>query len=51
MDGIQTHRSWWVARDQIIEVKRLGSAYEANLRCGITVPISRRRKALVSRGL
>ena len=51
LDGIQTHRSWWVASDQIIDVKAVGSAYEARLRCGITAPISRRRKAMVSRGL
>ncbi|MEM7702623.1 MAG: LytTR family DNA-binding domain-containing protein [Pseudomonadota bacterium] len=51
IDGFQTHRSWWVAREQIIDVKPLGSAYEATLRCGLKVPISRRRKAMVSRGL
>ncbi|MEM7689012.1 MAG: LytTR family DNA-binding domain-containing protein [Pseudomonadota bacterium] len=51
MGGIQTHRSWWVAREQILDVKPLGSAYEATLRCGLKVPISRRRKAAVSRGL
>ena len=51
LDGIHTHRSWWVARDQIIDIKPLGSAYEATLRCGMKVPISRRRKASVSKGL
>ena len=51
VDGIHTHRSWWVARNQIIDVKPLGSAYEATLRCGMKVPISRRRKASVSKGL
>lgn len=51
IDGFQTHRSWWVAREQIIDVKPLGSAYEATLRCGLKIPISRRRKAMVARGL
>lgn len=51
VDGIQTHRSWWVARGEILQVKPLGSAYEATLRCGLKVPISRRRKATVSKGL
>lgn len=51
VDGIQTHRSWWVARDEILEVKPVGSAFEASLRCGMRVPISRRRKTLVARGL
>ncbi|MEM1197242.1 MAG: LytTR family DNA-binding domain-containing protein [Pseudomonadota bacterium] len=51
VDGIQTHRSWWVAREEILEVRPVGSAYEASLRCGMRVPISRRRKAMVTRGL
>jgi len=51
VDGVHTHRSWWVARDQIVDVKPLGSAYEATLRSGMKVPISRRRKASVSKGL
>lgn len=51
VDGLQTHRSWWVARDEIVEITPVGSAYEATLRSGMTVPISRRRKAAVSKGL
>lgn len=51
VEGIQTHRSWWVTLDQIVEVKPVGSAYEAVLRSGMTIPISRRRKAAVSKGL
>ncbi|MEM6857205.1 MAG: LytTR family DNA-binding domain-containing protein [Pseudomonadota bacterium] len=51
VDGFQTHRSWWVALEQIVNVKPIGSAYQATLRCGLEVPISRRRKAVVSRGL
>lgn len=49
--GVQTHRSWWIALDQLVDVKPLGSAYEATLVSGLKVPVSRRRKAELSRAI
>ena len=51
LQGIQTHRSWWIALSEISEIKPLGSAYEAILTSGLKVPISRRRKPDVSRAM
>jgi|GEM_PF-1341712 len=49
LNGLQTHRSWWIALDEIVETKAAGSAYEATLRSGLKVPVSRRRKADLTR--
>lgn len=51
IEGVQTHRSWWVATDAIREVRRAGSAYEAVLASGLIVPVGRRRKSEVSQAL
>ncbi|MEO1014765.1 MAG: LytTR family DNA-binding domain-containing protein [Pseudomonadota bacterium] len=51
IEGVQTHRSWWVATDAVDEVRRTGSAYEAVLDSGLTVPVGRRRKADVTKAL
>ncbi|MEL6112907.1 MAG: LytTR family DNA-binding domain-containing protein [Pseudomonadota bacterium] len=41
--GVQTHRSWWVAIEQIEAIRRAGSAYEVTLASGLAVPVGRRR--------
>ncbi len=51
IDGVQTHRSWWVATAAVDEVRRTGSAYEAVLDSGLTVPVGRRRRSDVSKAL
>jgi hypothetical protein len=43
--GFRTHRSWWVAADAIDGVKWLRGRGEAQLTCGLTVPISRSNAA------
>ncbi|MEO1202590.1 MAG: LytTR family DNA-binding domain-containing protein [Pseudomonadota bacterium] len=43
LDGKQVHRSFWVAHDAILGVKRHGNAYRLILRDDATVPLSRRR--------
>ena len=40
-DGQQTHRSWWVAREGIIESVRKNGKYSLVLKSGVTAPISR----------
>lgn len=42
-DGIQTHRSWWVARDGVAEKKGKNGKQSLLLKCGTEVPISRAR--------
>ncbi|MEL7016999.1 MAG: LytTR family DNA-binding domain-containing protein, partial [Pseudomonadota bacterium] len=41
--GVQTHRSWWVALEQIDAMRRAGSAFELTLTSGQVVPVGRRR--------
>lgn len=40
MDGIQPHRSWWVARDAVAQSKRMGRGHRLILRNGQEVPVS-----------
>ncbi len=42
-DGKQVHRSFWVARNAILGVRRHGNSYRLVLRDDKTVPLSRRR--------
>lgn len=39
--GEQTHRSWWIARDAIAEVIRVGRTLELVLRNGARAPVAR----------
>lgn len=41
-EGLQAHRSWWVARDAIIEVVRDGRNLRLKLLNGLEVPVARR---------
>jgi LytTr DNA-binding domain len=45
--GLQVHRSWWVARDSIVSTARDGRNLTLNLANGITVPVSRDGAALL----
>ncbi|MEO0575087.1 MAG: LytTR family DNA-binding domain-containing protein [Pseudomonadota bacterium] len=49
--GLRTHRSWWVALEEIVDVRSAGSAYEVVLNDGLVVPVSRRRKAALTSAL
>lgn len=51
IDGLQVHRSWWIALDQIIEITSAGSAYEAKLKTELVVPVSRRRKSALTQAM
>ena len=46
-DGVQTHRSHWVNLAHIVDVKRVGSAYECKLSNDECVPVSRRRYSML----
>jgi DNA-binding LytR/AlgR family response regulator len=41
LEGAQVHRSWWVARDGVAEVKRDGARVTLALKNGATAPVSR----------
>ena len=41
VDGAQTHRSWWVARDAIRSSRRDGRNLRLVLHNGLEVPVSR----------
>jgi hypothetical protein len=45
LDGLQVHRSWWVARRAVVEVERDGRSVRLKLRNGVTAPVSRRAVA------
>ena len=40
-DGLQTHRSWWVARDGVADTRREGGKLFLVLKSGKTAPVSR----------
>ncbi len=42
LEGAQTHRSWWVARDAVRDVDRGDGRASLTLEGGLTVPVSRR---------
>jgi hypothetical protein len=41
VEGLQTHRSWWVARAAVEDWSREGSAVRVKLRNGLVVPVAR----------
>ncbi len=45
LDGLQVHRSWWVARWAVAAVERDGRTVRLRLRNGVTAPVSRRAVA------
>lgn len=51
IEGAQVHRSWWVARDAITDVRRTRNSVSLELKGGVVVPISRSNvKALRASG-
>lgn len=42
LEGAQTHRSWWVARDAVRDVKRSDGRAALSLEGGLVAPVSRR---------
>lgn len=42
-EGIQVHRSWWVANDAIASISKQKRDYKISLKNGMTVPVSRSR--------
>ncbi len=41
MDGLRTHRSWWVARDGVEKIERTNGKVALQLRDGTSTPVSR----------
>jgi hypothetical protein len=44
-DGVQVHRSWWVARSAISAVERDGRGFRLRVNGSLTVPVARNRIA------
>ncbi len=41
LEGAQTHRSWWVARDAVVAAERLDGRAVLTIKGGVEVPVSR----------
>lgn len=41
LEGAQTHRSWWVAREAVQQVRRAGDRLMLTLKGGVEAPVSR----------
>jgi DNA-binding LytR/AlgR family response regulator len=44
-DGLQPHRSYWVASAHVRGLHRRGNAWRLELDCGELVPVSRRKQS------
>lgn len=51
IDGYRTHRSWWIALKEVEEIIPVGSAYEAKLKNGARIPVSRRKSSALRAAL
>jgi len=49
LGGAQTHRSWWAARDAVVDVERRGGRATLRLVNGLAVPVSRRHATRLRR--
>lgn len=49
IQGMQVHRSWWVARDQVRAIRREGRAIKIELANGLLAPVARNRKEALKR--
>lgn len=49
LEGMQVHRSWWVARDQVRAIRREGRAIKLELANGLLAPVSRNRQEALKR--
>ena len=45
LDGMQIHRSCWVRRDAVEQLRRTNGRLEVRLRNGISLPVSRSRQS------
>ena len=45
--GVRTHRSWWVAESEIQQITKTGSSFEVQLKSGLKIPLSRRRRRAI----
>lgn len=50
-NGLQCHRSHWIIRDQVHNLRKAGSAWECEMENGDIVPVSRRRAPEVRKAL
>jgi hypothetical protein len=46
-EGLQPHRSWWVARSKIARVRRQGRDYVIETRDGVDIPVARARVSML----
>ena len=46
-DGLQTHRSWWVARDGVADTRREGGKLSLVLKSGKVAPVARTHASAV----
>ncbi|MEO1168615.1 MAG: LytTR family DNA-binding domain-containing protein [Pseudomonadota bacterium] len=44
IEGLQVHRSWWVARDQVRAIRREGRGIKLELANGLLAPVARSRR-------
>ena len=51
LEGIRVHRSWWVARKHVIRIQRKAGGAVCLMSNGHQVPVSRRRRSDVIKGL
>ncbi len=49
VEGMQVHRSWWVARNQVRAIRREGRAIRLELANGLLAPVSRNRQEALKR--
>ncbi|MEM8697152.1 MAG: LytTR family DNA-binding domain-containing protein [Pseudomonadota bacterium] len=49
IEGMQVHRSWWVARDQVRAIRREGRAIKLELANGLLAPVARSRQEALRR--
>ena len=47
VEGLQVHRSWWVARDAVQRIERNSRTLRLSLDNGITAPVARNHAARV----
>ncbi|MFK7828674.1 MAG: LytTR family DNA-binding domain-containing protein [Congregibacter sp.] len=51
LDGVQTHRSYWVKRDSVDQLRKDGRSSTLRLTTGLEVPVSRSYRVLVHKAL
>jgi DNA-binding LytR/AlgR family response regulator len=49
IEGLQVHRSWWVARENVRAIRREGRAIKLELANGLLAPVARNRQEALRR--